>query len=73
MTMLCDMCGYNGEVSKNDSTISLLFDITYSEKAPEMRTTLGRQYCICSKCRKSLLCFINSKRSENKLTLLVDL
>ena len=68
MTILCDMCGYNGEVSKNDPTVSYLIDITYSERAPEMRTTLDRQYCICSKCRKSLLLFINSKRSENKLT-----
>jgi len=65
--MFCDICGYKGEVDKNDPKYLAMFDLKMKEQIPEQYVnSLGELY-FCSKCRKDLIQFINIKRAEHNL------
>lgn len=70
--MLCDMCGYKGEVDKNDPKYLMMFDIKMKDQIPEQYVNSLRELYICSKCRKLLLGFIDAKRTENGLNPILE-
>lgn len=72
MTFLCDMCGYKGEVDKNDPKYLMIFDLKMKDQIPEQYISSLREFQFCSKCRKLLLGFINTKRVENDLNPVIE-
>lgn len=65
--MFCDMCGYKGKVDKNDPKYLMMFDLKMKDQIPEQYVSSLRVFQFCSKCRKLLLGFIDTKRVENEL------
>ena len=71
MNIYCDMCGYKGEVSKSDPKYLMIFDLKMKDAVPEQYVNSMGEYHICSKCRKDLLAFIDTKRAENNLSVII--
>ena len=70
--MFCDICGYKGEVDKNDPKYLVMFDLKMKDQVPEQYVNSLRELQFCSKCRKLLLGFIDTKRIENGLNPILE-
>lgn len=64
MNMLCDICGYNGEINSGSNYLNIL-DIQFGgNRVPESRSKLKGEYSICSKCRDKLIGFMDMERAK---------
>lgn len=65
--IFCEMCGYEGKIDKSEPKYITFFDIKYVDDPPKASVHWNGEGYICSKCRKELLMFINTKRSEHQM------